>query len=81
MHEDSEYLDKAKRFLNYRYEGIETAYKKAQRLNNLGLCEMLLRRYNNAFHYFSKAFHIYAESTELKLMGLVKNIIAVYKHF
>lgn len=56
-------------------------YKKAQRLNNLGLCEMLLRRYNNAYHYFAKAFRIYTESKELNLKGLVKNIIAVYKNF
>jgi hypothetical protein len=59
MERKTAYLSKAKACLSFEYEGLETPYKKAQRLNNLGLCEMLRSRYNNAFKYFSMAFHIY----------------------
>lgn len=55
------YLLRARNCLDYEYEGIETPYRRAQRLNNLGLCELLRGRSNNAFHHFSAAFRAYLE--------------------
>ena len=47
-------------------------------MNNLGLCELLLKRYANGYKYFSKAFDIYKTESNLNILGLLRNLGELY---
>ena len=68
----------ARQLLRYEGPNSETPLRRAKRLNNLGLCELLLRRYANGYEYFSQAFGIYKAESNLNILGLLRNIGALY---
>ena len=50
-------------------------------MNNLGLCELLLKRYANGYEYFSKAFEIYKTERNLNILGLLRNLGELYSQW
>ena len=68
-----------KECFDFEYEQFETNHKRGVRLNNWGLCELLLGRYNNAFKCFSRAHPLYQSEPSLQLGGLLINLAEVYK--